>query len=339
MSLCRIQIKDFQCHEMLRVRFDPKITAIVGPSDVGKSSIIRALRWVATNRPLGDGFIRDGSDTSEVKLWTEESSVLRAKDPANIYRIDKREPLKAFGAEVPGDVFKTLKIDDLNFQGQHDPPFWFSLSAGEVARQLNSIVDLGVIDEVMGKLSKVVRECKTTVDVLASRVENVEAEVESYTYVEQLEKEWELLDKTTKECDKQNTLSSALGKSLSQWEDKKSRLVETSEVVLKGAALEGIISMVEELVDGVDDLAEVIEEWEEGRACLDKEIPELGDDSNRLACDAVEGALYEWGSMIVVWGDLESSRDQAEEELRGAEAEWDEVRKDGCPLCERKFDE
>jgi exonuclease SbcC len=81
----RLQIKNFQCHESLKIKLDPKITAIVGPSDVGKSAILRAIRWVATNRPRGDSFIKEDADEAQVTVWTDNGKVCRRKGSENTY--------------------------------------------------------------------------------------------------------------------------------------------------------------------------------------------------------------------------------------------------------------
>ena len=67
----RVQILNFQRHGELKIVFDEQITTIVGPSDTGKSSVLRAIRWVAFNRPLGDGFIRFGENECVVRLWVD----------------------------------------------------------------------------------------------------------------------------------------------------------------------------------------------------------------------------------------------------------------------------
>jgi exonuclease SbcC len=166
---------------------DPKITAITGPSDVGKSSILRAIRWLATNRPLGDGFIRDGTDNTSVTLWTDSDKLSRRKGDENTYHVNGKE-LKAFGTDVPSDVTDLLKIDGVNFAGQHDSPFWFDLTPGEVARKLNEIVDLTLIDTVMKDLGSRLTRNRTEQKVIKERKEDAEKELEELGNVVSLDK-------------------------------------------------------------------------------------------------------------------------------------------------------
>ena len=71
----KLRIINFQKHEDLTVSFDDRITTIVGPSDVGKSAVLRALRWVLTNQPDGSGFIREGEKNASVVLRVDGRTI------------------------------------------------------------------------------------------------------------------------------------------------------------------------------------------------------------------------------------------------------------------------
>lgn len=55
----KLRIQNFQAHKDTTIEFD-RIATIVGPSDIGKSAVLRALKWVAKNEPKGISFVRDG---------------------------------------------------------------------------------------------------------------------------------------------------------------------------------------------------------------------------------------------------------------------------------------
>jgi DNA repair protein SbcC/Rad50 len=155
-----ITIRNFQRHKKLKLDLDPHVTTIVGKNDSGKSAIIRALKWVAFNKPAGTTFIHYGEKRASVLVRVDGRSAKRVRSKGkNIYQLDG-EILKAFGNDVPPDVRELLNLDDANFQNQHDSPFWFSLSAGEVSRQLNRIVDLTIIDSTLSHLSSELRLAK-----------------------------------------------------------------------------------------------------------------------------------------------------------------------------------
>jgi hypothetical protein len=179
-------IQNFQAHEKLRVDFDPHVTTIVGSSDIGKSAIIRALRWVCQNFPQGVDFIREGSSGCTVKLLVDDYSVTRKRGVTgdNLYFLNDRE-FKAFGTGVPEPIVKLLNVNDVNFQGQHDSSFWLSLSAGEVSRQLNAVVDLSIIDTSLENINRRMRQASDQVDARRAVVEQAKIKRDELVWVEE----------------------------------------------------------------------------------------------------------------------------------------------------------
>lgn len=168
--LTNLTIKSFQKHKDLVLDLAP-VVAITGPTDVGKSSVIRSLRWICQNQPSGDSFIRRGSKETTVELEVDGHIVSRTRgNGTNTYSLDGKV-FKAFGSDVPPEVAQLLNVSDINFQSQHDAPFWFSLSAGEVSRQLNAIVDLGQIDAVLSYLNAAVREANSRKSLCQERLD------------------------------------------------------------------------------------------------------------------------------------------------------------------------
>ena len=138
----KLRIKNFQKHKSIDIEFDDHITSIVGPSDSGKSALIRALKWVITNKPNGMEFIREGSKKCSVRIETDNHKITRSRGTENTYHLDK-EVFHAFGNNVPKEIIDSLRMDEINFQGQHVSPCWLNESAGQVSRNLNQIVNLG----------------------------------------------------------------------------------------------------------------------------------------------------------------------------------------------------
>lgn len=198
----RLTIENFQAHRHLSVALDPGITTLVGPSDVGKSAILRALRWVAQNKPDGDAFIRDGEKSVSVTLNVDGHSIRRSRGVKNLYEVDGNI-LEAFGREVPQDVATILNTSTVNFQGQHDAAFWLSESPAEVARQLNSIVDLGAIDTAFGNISSWIRKARTELEVYTERKEKAFTEAKGLEWITEMHPEAKAL--TRMEQDHQAT--------------------------------------------------------------------------------------------------------------------------------------
>ncbi len=185
----KLRIKNFQIHKDLEIEFGP-ITTIVGASDSGKSAILRALKWVAMNEPKGSGFIREGAKETMVTLSLEGHEIQRQRSASNnSYRMDGAE-YKAFGNEVPEDVARALNVSDLNFQGQHDSPLWFTETAGEISRRLNDIVDLSQIDSTLSAIDSIVREERWRVQESETKKAKIKEEGMKLKWISDAEKEF-----------------------------------------------------------------------------------------------------------------------------------------------------
>lgn len=182
----KLFIQNFQTHEKLRIDFDPAITSIVGPSDAGKSAIIRALRWVCINQPNGDAFIRHGTKGATVRLVVDGRSVTRrraAGGRANEYKLDDQE-FTAFGiGGVPEPIEGLLNLGPVSWQGQHDPAFWLSATPGEVSRQLNAIVNLGIIDDTLTGVGRAVTRARSRLEVAEENLTKAKAEHDNLAWV------------------------------------------------------------------------------------------------------------------------------------------------------------
>jgi len=152
-----LTIRKFQSHSNTILKFHEGVNVIVGETDIGKSAIVRALRWVIDNRPSGDEFISTGKKNCSVKLKVDGERIRRSKGKENLYRINKRE-FKAFGQSVPEEVSSLLNISNVNLQSQLDTPFLLSESSAEVARYFNKIVKLDMIDNSLKNISQRIRE-------------------------------------------------------------------------------------------------------------------------------------------------------------------------------------
>ena len=179
----KLQLDNFQTHERLRIVFDPHVTTIVGRSDVGKSAIIRALAWLMTNRPSGAGFVRHRQGTAAVRLVIDgrKAQRIRGKDE-NSYVIDDKE-LKSFGTDVPEEIARLFNIADINFQGQLDPVFWLRDAPGQVSKNLNTIVDLDIIDITIGMLNTKLRKDNILLEEAVSREKTAKEELKRLQFV------------------------------------------------------------------------------------------------------------------------------------------------------------
>lgn len=199
MTLERLTLKNFQAHAKLVLDLDPRVTTLVGESDVGKSAVVRALRWLACNRPAGDAFVRRVVGRVRgpclVRLGVDGRAAGRHRGGrrGNVYTLDGRA-LRVFGQGTPEDVARLLDLGEVNFQGQHDAPFWFALSAPEVARRLNTVVNLGLIDRTLANLTAAARQAQAAADVTRGRLKEARARQDALAWVPAAKAELEAVE-------------------------------------------------------------------------------------------------------------------------------------------------
>jgi DNA repair protein SbcC/Rad50 len=177
-----IQLENFQSHRQTEINLSPGVNVIVGPSDSGKSAIIRALNWVVSNRPSGDAFRSDWGGDTFVRI----DSVIREKGKHNGYWIGDQQ-FSAIGASVPEEVTKALNLQPINFQFQHDSPFLLTLSPGETGKYLNQIADLERIDQSISHANSRVRSINGEIQQTEKRITEIETELSSTEWAEKIE--------------------------------------------------------------------------------------------------------------------------------------------------------
>ena len=82
----------------------------------------------------------------------------------------------------------------MNFHGQHQAPFWFADSPGQVAKQLNTIVNLDVIDQTLANLAAELRKAKMTVEITRERLVEAKKQRDRLSFVQRLDSELRSLE-------------------------------------------------------------------------------------------------------------------------------------------------
>ena len=235
-----VDIRNFQAHGATHIEFDPKITTIVGASDLGKSAIFRALGWVALNNVPGDAHIKNGKKQAIVTLKANGHTIVRERQrggASNTYTVDDKE-LKAFGTDTPPDVTKATRLAPINFQFQHDGPFWFGVSAGEVARQINAIVDLSIIDHTLMEVGQTVRKRKSTLEVCEDRFKQAKTKRDSLLWVTDVDGALVLIEEVEAKAEIKRDTATRLRSALENraWRSKKIRGIQAELDALRALA-------------------------------------------------------------------------------------------------------
>ena len=199
-----ISLSNFRLHKHLEIFFDKNLTCIVGRSYSGKSTVLRALRWVCLNKPAGTSMIRWGAKQAKVTLKVDGNIITRIRGKGkNLYLLTTAEGEKhkyaSFGNDVPDRISKILNLSEVNFQNQHSLPFWFGESSGIVAKKLNKIVNLEIIDRTLSNLTSTRNKAKSSLEISKERFLNIQQRKRELSFVGEMKEEWKNVQRLQKE--------------------------------------------------------------------------------------------------------------------------------------------
>ncbi len=158
-----IQVSHYQSLRSLKVRLG-RFTVLTGPSSTGKSSFIRAVRLLAFNA-RGTAFVTRGEKACSVTMLGEDPELARPDEDLvrqrqwkvviqrgskDAYLLDPAQELSQktytkLAGKVPDPVTEVLRLGEVNFAGQFDPPYLLDATGGEVARVLGKLTNVTLI--------------------------------------------------------------------------------------------------------------------------------------------------------------------------------------------------
>lgn len=204
-TITKVIIENFQAHKKTTV-FPAKIgqlTVLTGPSDSGKTAVIRALRWALYNIPQGTDYIRAGTSTARVTVeYSSGHQVIRERTRSyNRYIIvdptGERQTYEGFGVNVPLEVqlvtgVRPVVIADMeilvNLSEQLDGPFLGSksVSAGTRAKALGKLAGTEEIDYAARQLGTDLYRRRQDEKGFNNVVVGLEEKIGAYDYLEEM---------------------------------------------------------------------------------------------------------------------------------------------------------
>ncbi|MCX7921810.1 MAG: AAA family ATPase [Clostridia bacterium] len=192
----KLIIENFQSHENTTLDFTKGLNVIIGPSDQGKSAVIRAIRWVLFNEPRGTDFIRQGALMARVAVEMNNGyTVVRERSKSkNKYTVINPDGntmvLEGFGNDVPDEVVKAHGIplvfldnginSSLNIGGQLEGPFLVSESAAVRAKAIGRLTGVHVIDKAIRDCIIDLRRESQSSERVSKEINDVSVKLESY---------------------------------------------------------------------------------------------------------------------------------------------------------------
>jgi len=189
--------------------FHPGVNMLIGLSDAGKSSVLRAIKLVADNEPnrnKADGnpvfkndTASDKEDASVQMIFANNVSVSRIKGKStNQYNLqidnNKIQEFKAFASIIPDEINDAVGLNEVNIQKQKELPFLISQNSADRGRFFNQVAGLDNIDKSQKYANSKVLEAGREATACEKEIERVSAEIKKLDFISALEKKVEKLE-------------------------------------------------------------------------------------------------------------------------------------------------
>lgn len=258
----KLKLFNIQGHKNSVFEIQGGINVIIGSSDSGKSTVVRALRWLVFNKPASTVLKRNGASRMYVQLTLDDGTTIRRErsKTENIYKLNN-QVLKSFGAGVPMEISEALNMSEFNIKSQHDSFFFLSESGPERARILNQFLDLDKISTTMKSAAAKVREARAEFKALESlETEAMEAAKEEQPYcpmevvllcekAEELQKELQESEKLIQDYREYKALKKELKALKNEVDCLSTGLIECERLMLKVQEYERLQEQFEEVLD------------------------------------------------------------------------------------------
>ncbi|TJX16234.1 hypothetical protein E9840_00660 [Tissierella creatinini] len=238
----KITLENFQSHKYSVIELDERMNVIVGPSDSGKSAIIRGLKWVLFNEPSGNYFIREGENECSVTVEFSDSTILKrlrtkSKNSYVLYNNNgEKMKFEGFGSIIPNEIIEEIGIKKIyldstessfiNLGEQLEGAFLLSEKTSTRASAIGRLVGVNIVDVALRDVLKDIRGLNVSTRTLEDNNIALKTEIEGYEFLNDLKKRY------TKAKDLENDINNSL-ELLNKLSVYKSKIAETKKESLE----------------------------------------------------------------------------------------------------------
>lgn len=214
MKIQEVTIEGYQSHTNSTFRLSPGLTVITGPSDAGKTAIIRALRWFAFNEPTGEAFLHtirnpDGSvkeavDQVKVSVTFDNGiTITKTRRKGKTTYIHSAFPTAWEKAEIPPEIKETLGLVKqqygdfetcLNFAFQLDAPFMLSESASVGAKVLGKLAGTEIVDKSISEVNKKTHQTRNDISYADKQIGEIDVSLTEYFDLDRFDAELKIAE-------------------------------------------------------------------------------------------------------------------------------------------------
>ena len=264
-----IEILNFQSHANTKLDFDEGVNVIIGPSDSGKTAVIRALKWIFFNEPSGTDIIKKGEDSAKVTLKLNTGfKIIRGRSKSkNYYEIispeNETQRFEGFGVNVPQEIINLTginKIDlgnmkkSLNIAEQLESPFLITDSPSIKANALGKLAGVDIIDKALGNLSKDMYEINSARKSIENEIRDQKDILKNFEYLKDDKIKIERLEYLFNQVDEYKTKLNTLNDLEKKYSNNLEKTNQTIEYLEKFKNLDELFLIYEKMAYKVNNL-------------------------------------------------------------------------------------
>lgn len=210
--ISKLILENFGSHEYSKFDFSPRMNVFIGPTSSGKTTILRAFRWLYDDYGNSKRFVKKGAEEARVTIYTSHGYIITRfcnikKATRNGFEITypdgKTETLNTKGLKVVQDILSYSKLDletkkiDLNFLSQGAS--WFFIgedySAGDRAKIIGSIYKTHLVDLAIKDLENESRKLAQRKEDKSKTLTMLNQQIEEFSFLNVMEQNIGELDK------------------------------------------------------------------------------------------------------------------------------------------------
>jgi len=352
MMINSIQIKNFLSHKDAFIKLHPGVNVFLGESDTGKSAIFRAINKLVSNRPSGNEFIRWGQDDCIIALDLSDDKLIEwiYEDGQAKYVLcqkDDERVFKAFGKSVPDEILTALNIEEINFQHQLTNAFLFQSSPGEVARYLNQIVNLNVIDTALYNINHRLKNERNLLANANANSKRIREDLKEYDWLDEAEEKLNIASELESNLNSLRASVLALNELINNLVLADKRSFKYKQMTVYEPQVNDLINLDKE-IDGLftkyDDLKALVDTISKCELDIERVKKIIKAESIILKIDKIDDNLnslintrQELNYLVENLEGYESEANRLKKEKNKLEVKLDKLMPDICPLCDQEI--
>lgn len=289
--LKRARLLNFQAHRKTELEFSNAVNVITGTSDSGKSAIIRGIEWVLDNRPPGDSIknwnAQDRDKISVELCFSGSETIQKERFKGKAKYIIGETTFEAVKQDVPSEVSDSANLSECNVQTQHQPYFFLNDTPGEVARKLNELVGLDIIDHMYQKIDSRIRNVSSDIKSTGASIKTLTEEIEALAYVDDLHNRIVALEAQVEEHDTLEKEIIALKAIIDQIESAKEEVKTFSELIGAEKQVKENLAEIEKFFTAEKECKELVSLIES----IEKTADDLHNEKDWLKCEPLYDEL------------------------------------------------